>query len=139
MIFALFAGLTMKGKWLEFAAYLNRTPTSLSDPIFQKPLEFYLFSLPVLDAMSSWLMTLTFVIVLRGADLLTAIAAADDAKERALAFVRNKLRSNLRRTGSVSARICLAGLSLAFSLLCGAIIRHLLALLIPKPTTCFRH
>ncbi|HEX4898986.1 MAG TPA: UPF0182 family protein, partial [Pyrinomonadaceae bacterium] len=62
LIFALFAGFSMKGKWLEFAAYLNRTQTSLSDPIFQKPLEFYLFSLPVLDAISSWLVTLTFVL-----------------------------------------------------------------------------
>ncbi|MFZ0063949.1 MAG: UPF0182 family protein [Pyrinomonadaceae bacterium] len=62
VIFALLAGLTMKSKWLEFAAYLHRTQTSLSDPIFQKPVEFYLFSLPILDAISSWLVTLTFVL-----------------------------------------------------------------------------
>jgi uncharacterized protein len=62
LIFALFAGLAMKGRWLEFASYLNRTQTSLSDPIFNKPLEFYLFSLPVLDAISSWLVTMTFVL-----------------------------------------------------------------------------
>ena len=62
VIFALLTGLTMKGKWLEFAAYLHRTQTSLSDPIFQKPLEFYLFSLPILDTISSWLVTLTFVL-----------------------------------------------------------------------------
>jgi uncharacterized membrane protein (UPF0182 family) len=62
VIFALLAGLTMKSNWLEFAAYLHRTQTSLSDPIFQKPVEFYLFSLPILDAISSWLVTLTFVL-----------------------------------------------------------------------------
>jgi uncharacterized membrane protein (UPF0182 family) len=62
LLFALFAGLAMKGKWLEFAAYLKRTSTSLSDPIFQKPVEFYLFSLPVLDAISSWLVSVTFVL-----------------------------------------------------------------------------
>ena len=62
LLFALFTGLAMKGKWLEFAAYLKRTSTSLTDPIFQKPLEFYLFSLPVLDALSSWLVSMTFVL-----------------------------------------------------------------------------
>ena len=62
LLFALFAGLAMKNKWLEFAAFLHRTPTTLADPIFQKPLEFYLFSLPVLDAISSWLVTITFVL-----------------------------------------------------------------------------
>src|SRR4030095_13324645 len=34
LLFALFAGLSMKGRWLEFASYLHRTQTSLSDPIF---------------------------------------------------------------------------------------------------------
>lgn len=62
LIFALFSGLSMKGKWLEFATYLHRTPTALVDPIFQKPLEFYLFSLPVLDTISSWLLMMTFVL-----------------------------------------------------------------------------
>ncbi len=62
LVFALFSGLAMKSKWLEFAAYFNRTPTGLSEPIFQKPVEFYLFSLPVLDAISSWLVTVTFVL-----------------------------------------------------------------------------
>ena len=62
LIFAFFSALSMKGNWLEFAAYLHRTPTALADPIFQKPLEFYLFSLPVLDAISSWLIMITFVL-----------------------------------------------------------------------------
>ena len=63
LIFALLSGLTMKSKWLEFANYINQSPTTLSDPIFQKSLSFYLFSLPVLDSISSWLLTLTFVLL----------------------------------------------------------------------------
>lgn len=62
LLFGLFYGLAIRGKWQEFANYLNKAPTSTSDPIFQKPLGFYLFSLPVLDSISSWLVTLTFVI-----------------------------------------------------------------------------
>ncbi|MGI8732432.1 MAG: UPF0182 family membrane protein [Pyrinomonadaceae bacterium] len=63
LVFGLFSGLAMKSKWLEFANYVNQAPTSLYDPIFQKSLAFYLFSLPILDSISSWLVTLTFVIL----------------------------------------------------------------------------
>ena len=116
-IFGLFAGLTMKGKWLEFAAYLNRTPTTLSDPIFQKT--FGVLSFLASGARCDELLDHNAYLryFLCGAYLLTALAAADDAEECALAFLRNKLCSNLRRPGSVSARICLARLSFAFSLL----------------------
>lgn len=61
--FGIFTGLAMRGSWQEFANYFNQAPTTVSDPIFQKSLGFYLFSLPVLDSISSWLMTLTFVIL----------------------------------------------------------------------------
>ncbi len=138
LIFALFAGLSMKGKWLEFASYLNRTQTSLSDPIFRKPLEFYLFSLPVLDAISSWLVTITFVLFCAALILLTAITATDDRKECALAFVCDELRRDFRRFGSFSSCVSVdAFISRAF-LTFGAIIKRLRALPTPKPTTCFR-
>ncbi len=61
--FGFFTALAMRGAWQEFANYFNQAPTTLSDPIFQKSLGFYLFSLPVLDSISSWLMTLAFVIL----------------------------------------------------------------------------
>ncbi|MEP6919813.1 MAG: UPF0182 family protein [bacterium] len=63
IVFGLIAGLAMKGQWREFASYANQAPTTLLDPIFQKPLGFYLFSLPVFDAISSWLLTLTVVVL----------------------------------------------------------------------------
>ncbi len=63
VVFGLFYGLAMKGRWQEFALYLNQAPTTLADPIFQKPLGFYLFSLPLYDSISSWLVTLTFVVL----------------------------------------------------------------------------
>ncbi|MBC8029535.1 MAG: UPF0182 family protein [Pyrinomonadaceae bacterium] len=61
--FGIFTGLAMRGAWQEFANYFNQAPTNLYDPIFQKSLGFYLFSLPLLEAMSSWLMTLAFVVL----------------------------------------------------------------------------
>ena len=62
-LFGLFYGFAMKSNWQEFALYYNQSATTQADPIFQKPLGFYLFSLPVYDEISSWVMTLTFIIL----------------------------------------------------------------------------
>jgi len=62
VVFGLFYGFAMKNRWQEFALYFNQAPTAQPDPIFQKSLGFYLFSLPVYDAISSWLLALTFVV-----------------------------------------------------------------------------
>ncbi|HEU5131579.1 MAG TPA: UPF0182 family protein, partial [Pyrinomonadaceae bacterium] len=57
-------GLKLKEHWRQFALYWHQPPTSLYDPIFGKPLGFYLFSLPLYDLLSSWLMGVTFIILL---------------------------------------------------------------------------
>lgn len=61
MMFGLFYGFAMMRLWEKFALYLNQTQTAWSDPIFNKSLSFYLFSLPVYELISSWLTTLAFV------------------------------------------------------------------------------
>ncbi|MEP6741684.1 MAG: UPF0182 family protein [bacterium] len=63
ILFAIFYGLDMKGAWQTFALYLNQTQAAAVDPIFHKPVSFYLFSLPLYDLISSWLITLTFVVL----------------------------------------------------------------------------
>lgn len=60
-LFGIFYGFAMKAEWQEFALYFHQAPTATYDPIFNKPLGFYLFSLPVYDLISSWLLTLAFV------------------------------------------------------------------------------
>lgn len=62
-LFGLFYGLAMKSEWKEFALYFNQVPAASPDPIFNKPIGFYLFSLPVYDLISSWTVTMTFVIL----------------------------------------------------------------------------
>src|SRR5258706_979977 len=62
-LFGLYYGFAMKSEWQEFALYFNQVPAASSDPIFNKPISFYLFSLPVYDLISSWTVTLTFVIL----------------------------------------------------------------------------
>lgn len=63
IIVGLIYGLTLKDSWQKFALFLNRPETSQPDPIFGKPLGFYLFSLPFYDAISSWLTGVTFIIL----------------------------------------------------------------------------
>jgi uncharacterized protein len=63
ILFALFYGLGMKGAWQTFALYFNQAQVATLDPIFHKPVSFYLFSLPFYDLISSWLITLSFVVL----------------------------------------------------------------------------
>ena len=63
IVFGVVYGLAMKGYWQTFALYFNRVEAATADPIFQKPLSFYLFSLPLYDLISSWLITLAFVVL----------------------------------------------------------------------------
>jgi len=63
LLFGLFYGLAMKGEWQTFALYFNQATAATPDPIFQKPLGFYLFSLPLYELISSWLITLSFIVL----------------------------------------------------------------------------
>ncbi len=64
IIGALLAGAAMRESWRRFALYFNQAQTNVFDPIFNKPLGFYLFSLPIHQLLSGWLVTLAFVILL---------------------------------------------------------------------------
>jgi uncharacterized membrane protein (UPF0182 family) len=61
--FGLVYGLNLKEHWRNFALFWHQQSTTLNDPIFGKPLGFYLFSLPLYDVLSSWLLGVTFVIL----------------------------------------------------------------------------
>src|SRR5438874_3456731 len=56
-------GLSMREAWRSFALYSHQAATELTDPIFHKPVGFYLFTLPVYDALSSWLLYLSIIIL----------------------------------------------------------------------------
>jgi uncharacterized protein len=62
-LFGLFYAFAMKSEWQTFALYFNQAPAPAVDPIFQKPLGFYLFSLPVYDLISGWAIVMAFVIL----------------------------------------------------------------------------
>lgn len=63
ILFGLIYGLNIKDHWREFALYWHQPATALFDPIFGKSLGFYLFSLPLYNTLSSWLLGVTFIIL----------------------------------------------------------------------------
>jgi uncharacterized membrane protein (UPF0182 family) len=66
-------GLGMRELWRSFALYFHKSPIDLNDPIFNRPLGFYLFTLPIYDAVSAWLLYLS-IIVLVGAIIYALLA-----------------------------------------------------------------
>ena len=60
IVVALFTGLAMMAQWSTFALfwYAPRATDQVVDPIFARPLNFFLFSLPAWRMIDSWLLTL---------------------------------------------------------------------------------
>src|ERR1041385_8872036 len=49
VVAGLIYGFGMRESWRSFALYFHQAPTTQVDPIFNKPVAFYLFTLPVYD------------------------------------------------------------------------------------------
>ena len=82
IIFGLFYGAAMKDGWRQFALYWNQPATPDPDPIFGKPLGFYLFSLPVHQLINRWLVVLSFVILI-ATIIFAALSATQKQKTKA--------------------------------------------------------
>jgi uncharacterized protein len=67
IIIALATGAAMRAQWSTLALFwyqpaaASGSPGSLADPIFGKPLNFYLFTLPAWELISGWLLTLAIL------------------------------------------------------------------------------
>jgi uncharacterized protein len=72
LLLGLIYGAGMSESWQTFALWLNRPRTSGADPVFGKTLGFYLFTLPALDSLTSWALTLAWVVLI-GAFVYSAL------------------------------------------------------------------
>jgi uncharacterized membrane protein (UPF0182 family) len=63
IIAGLIFGLGMREAWRDFALYLHAPQTPLADPVFNRPVSFYLFTLPIHEAISSWLLYLAIIVL----------------------------------------------------------------------------
>jgi uncharacterized membrane protein (UPF0182 family) len=62
VIVAAVAGASMMQRWMTLALFWYAPRNAgLPDPIFGRPLDFYLFALPTLQLVSGWLLTLTVI------------------------------------------------------------------------------
>ncbi len=81
-------GLLFSTEWNRFTLFFNSQTTSgVVDPIFNRPLSFYLFTLPVMESITGWILGIS-VVVLIAAILLAAtdMAARFKGVSFALAF-----------------------------------------------------
>lgn len=83
LFFGVSYGLAMSGGWQLFAAFLHRTPADEVDPIFQRPLDFYLFALPVYQSLASWLTVLAFIVLI-GAVSYAALSLSQGRATKAI-------------------------------------------------------
>ncbi len=61
-VLGLLFGLAYSGDWKMYALFLNRPAAAGAlDPIFAKPLSFYFFSLPVMEALAGWFLAISFI------------------------------------------------------------------------------
>ncbi len=95
-------GLGMRDAWRSFALYFHGAPGDLSDPIFNKPIGFYLFTLPVYEAFSNWLLYLS-IIILIGSVIYALLAVTQQGLSNAGDI------SKARRTSLAAVSCALAG------------------------------
>ncbi|MDE0198562.1 MAG: UPF0182 family protein [Caldilineaceae bacterium] len=59
--FAFFMGTGASSAWEELLLYFNQQPFGLSDPIFERDVSFFLFTLPIWQFLRGWLMTMLVI------------------------------------------------------------------------------
>lgn len=61
LVLSVIFGLTARANWQEYLAYFHQQDYGMTDPVFAHDISFYMFSLPVLDSLHSWLLGLVFM------------------------------------------------------------------------------
>jgi hypothetical protein len=104
LIIGLISGGTMAAQWQTLALwwYAPRAAGGIIDPIFGKPLDFYLFTLPAWQLIAGWLMTLSVI-----ACLLAAVFLVVAGGSRALTEGRRSLSELPWRGLSIAAAFLL--------------------------------
>ena len=109
-IAALMSGSSMSQEWSQFALYLKSVPAGIADPIFNRDISFYLFTLPVLDLVKTWALTLAVILSIAAGACSLYARYLDQA--RALSTISSRKRG--------AAAISLAAALLALTLAAGA-------------------
>ncbi|HEX2789870.1 MAG TPA: UPF0182 family protein, partial [Steroidobacteraceae bacterium] len=82
----------MMSSWTTFALFWDAPPdTSTLDPIFGRPLGFYLFTLPAWQLIAGWLLTLSVIVCLMAGVFALAVARARGVVERGFGAAKIRL------------------------------------------------
>ncbi|MGD0369154.1 MAG: UPF0182 family protein, partial [Acidobacteriaceae bacterium] len=95
LVIGVISGATMTAEWPTFALYWWAPAGGAVDPVFGKPLSFYLFTLPVWQLVSGWLLAMA-VIACVGAVCFLLVSGSS----RALAKERDSITGPLPWHGS---------------------------------------
>ena len=74
LIFSISYAFGLSGDWQTWTLYLHQPATMTTDPIFNNPIGFYLFSLPVYQSITSWLTSLAVILLV--AAIIYAVLSA---------------------------------------------------------------
>jgi len=73
-------GLVAQGNWLVVLRFFSRQPFGIADPIFHKEIGFYVFSLPFLNMLRSWILGALIITLLGSAGVYLLSYAAQRLK-----------------------------------------------------------
>ncbi|GAH08209.1 unnamed protein product, partial [marine sediment metagenome] len=73
-------GLVAQGNWLVVLRFFSRQPFGITDPIFHKEIGFYVFSLPFLNMLRSWVLGALIITLLGSAGLYLLSYTAQQLK-----------------------------------------------------------
>src|SRR4051812_19581665 len=62
IFFGLIFGLSYSADWNIWVLFLDQPPTAATDPIFGRTIGFYIFTLPVYDLITEWLLTIGIIL-----------------------------------------------------------------------------
>jgi len=92
LVSAFVAGASMMGSWTTLALFWHAPhDVGTLDPIFGKPVGFYLFTLPAWQLIAGWLLALTVMACLIAAGFLLATSRARSLIERGFGAAQNRL------------------------------------------------
>jgi uncharacterized membrane protein (UPF0182 family) len=74
ILFAVMYGFSLSNDWNTWILYFHQPPTAMADPIFGRPVGFYLFTLPIYQLVTGWLMMLSTILLL--ASMIHAVLSA---------------------------------------------------------------
>jgi uncharacterized membrane protein (UPF0182 family) len=77
LVFGIGFGLSLSSDWNAWVLYLHQPATTTTDPIFGKPIGFYLFTLPIYNEIASWL-TIMAILLLAGTVAYAILSAVPD-------------------------------------------------------------